>query len=130
MQLSYLIFVAMPTLFLGLGPRGDISEKQLLDKLEQIGPVEKLRYRSTCAFCDVARDVGEKVIKNLNATFIGSTKISVNWEESRPIHNGGVGRDGVRREKFMSDRRDASRDESRRDYDAQRRPRRDADKPA
>jgi hypothetical protein len=82
----------MPTLFIGLGPRGDVTEEVLQEKLDQICPT-KLRFRGACAFCDVAESDAERLIKALNGTYVKGTKLAVKLSQDEVVAE----RDGDRR---------------------------------
>lgn len=70
----------MPTLFIGLGPRNEVSEADLLAKLDEVDKIDALRMRGECAFCDVASTaIGDGIIRSLHGVFIKSTKLNVQW---------------------------------------------------
>lgn len=130
----------MPSLFIGLGPNGDVTEDALKKKLEETirvaGPV---RMRGSCAFCDVETyEDGDKAIKELNGSYIETSRLSVQWSkekrrgddrrDDRRGGGGGGGRDRYddrrgggryddrdRRDNRYDDRRGDDRRDSRRD---------------
>ena len=121
----------MPSLFIGLGPRGEaMTEEEIKAKLEESVPIIALRKRGTCAFADVADEAqADKLIREMNGQYIGEARLAV--QMSKDKRNGprrddrddrrgedrrdDRDRDRRRRDDSRDKRRDDSRDKRRRD---------------
>eukprot|EP00672_Neobodo_designis_P026000 CAMPEP_0174851722 /NCGR_PEP_ID=MMETSP1114-20130205/23555_1 /TAXON_ID=312471 /ORGANISM="Neobodo designis, Strain CCAP 1951/1" /LENGTH=101 /DNA_ID=CAMNT_0016086277 /DNA_START=35 /DNA_END=337 /DNA_ORIENTATION=- len=101
----------MPTVFIGLGPRGEITEQMLRDRIEQVCDAT-IRYRGACAYCDLpTHDDVTRVIKALNGVYIGNSKVVVKLADDGQ-------NDAPRRDAIRQGHRGAGMD---RDEDARRR---------
>lgn len=120
---------AMPrSLFVGLGPRGDVSEAELRKAIEAVCPVVDVRIRGSCAFVDVAtEEEGQRVIDKCSGTTINASRLSIQWSHSGKGSGPVPVRSELRRKRSRSrsSRRDRSRsrDRSRHDRKSSRRDR-------
>lgn len=105
------------SVFIGLGPRRDVQERDLWEEVDRLVPVRSIRMRGTCAFVDVDNlDDAHYVQRKLNGIFIGESRLSVQ------LSNRDSGADRT------TDRRDDRRDE-RRPYERRPDNRRDDRRP-
>ena len=100
-------------IFIGLGPRGDITEDDLKARIEQVAPIKALRMRGQCAFldCETEEDA-RKVIESLDQQTINTSRLSVQYSRmNQDRERGGRGGRGGfdDRKRYRSPSRDRRR---------------------
>lgn len=103
------------SLFIGLGPRRDVTERDLWEEIDRLVPVRGIRMRDTCAFVDVENiDDAHYVQRKLNNVFVRDSRLSVQLSKTAR-HEGGDRRDNVDRRRGDDRRGDDRRGDDRRD---------------
>lgn len=103
------------SVFFGLGPRGDITESMLRERIEEICPVTDFRMRERFAFVDCSAANAEAIVRRLNGMKFNSSTLTCQISKrDDPARRRGGDRDrDVRRRDDSRDRRDRRRDDSR-----------------
>ena len=99
-------------IFIGLGPKGDVTEDDLKARIEEVAPIKALRMRGQCAFLDCETDQdARKVIESLDQQYINSSRLSVQYSRQNQDRSGRGGRGGGfdDRKRYRSPSRDRRR---------------------
>lgn len=114
------------SVFLGLGPRGDITEQILKERIEEVCQLVSLRMRERFAFADCASMAdAEALVQKLNGVRINSSTLTVQISKrDDPRRNDRDRRDDRRDDRYRRDDRDR-RDDRRDDRRVDRHGRRD-----
>eukprot|EP00758_Cryptobia_borreli_P016299 Tbor_TRINITY_DN6098_c2_g2::TRINITY_DN6098_c2_g2_i3::g.10405::m.10405 len=110
------------SLFIGLGPRREVTEDDIYNAVSRITRVLAIRMKGACAFCDVASmSDADRVVEKLDGIMIRETRLTVQLSHR---NTRGGHRRGERR--IREDSRDRRRDVSRNRYDRRDRRRDDS----
>lgn len=77
-------------LFIGLGPSGtNITDDQILQRLQEVCPVKMIRRKEQCAFVEVeSRENAVALIEKMNNVYLQDARLSVQLSRDSQNHNG------------------------------------------